>query len=130
MFSQILDKPSFMNNQKSKRGSEKWLTRLDKIIEPNPGDPSLNNIKIAEELSVSERDLFRKVKKLSGLSPQKYIRRFRLRQAKKYLMKGKYKTVNETADAVGYSNVSYFIKQFEIEFGVKPLHILQENGWR
>lgn len=122
--------PSIMNSQNPSEGSEKWLTRLDKIIEPDPGDPSLNNIKIAEELSISERDLFRRVKRLTGLSPQKYLRRYRLRQAKKYLIKGKYRTVNQTADAVGYSNVSYFIKQFEMEFGMKPLQVLQENGWR
>lgn len=103
---------------------------MDKIIEIDPGALSLTNEKLASELDISERDLFRKVKKLTGLSPQKYLRRYRLRKAKKILVNGKYRTVNQTADAVGYSNVSYFIKQFEMEFGIKPLQVLQENGWR
>jgi len=129
MFSQSFSATNSINPNHN-IGSKKWLSRLDKIIEPNPGGSSLTNEKLATELSVSERDLFRKVKKLTGLSPQKYLRIYRLRQAKKHLTNGKYRTVNQTAYAVGYANVSYFIKQFEIEFGIKPLQVLRENGWR
>ena len=51
-------------------------------------------------------------------------------QAMKYLKSGDYRTVNETAYSVGYLNVSYFISQFEKEFNVKPLQVLQNSGWR
>jgi len=53
-----------------------------------------------------------------------------LLKAKNYLKAGPLKTVKATAEAVGYRNTSYFIRQFEKEFGLKPLKFLQESGWR
>lgn len=108
----------------------KWLLRLDKIIEKQIGEAALDNERLAKELAVSERNLFRKVKEMTGLSPQKYLRQYRMHQAIKYLKSGRYRTVKETANAVGYANVSYFISLFEDKFGVKPLRVLQEEGWR
>ena len=107
-----------------------WLSRLDLIIERHIDNPALNNEIIAAEIAISERHLFRRVKELTGLSPQKYLRQYRLQRAMKYLANGKYRKVKETACAVGYANTSYFIRQFEIEFGRKPLRVLQEAGWR
>ncbi len=111
-------------------GSEKWLNRLNEIIEKDPTSNTLNNESLATALKVSERDLFRKVKKMTGLSPQKYLRKYRLKQAMKFLIIGQYRTVKETAHAIGYSKVSYFIAQFEKAYGKTPFKVLQENGWR
>lgn len=107
-----------------------WLSRLNQIIDKNPGDPFLSNEKFAKGLETSERNLIRKVKKMSGLTPQKYLRQYRMKLAMKYLIVGKYRTVNATATNLGYTNVGYFINQFEKEFGRKPLEVLKENGWR
>ena len=111
-------------------GTKKWLKRLEETMHHLSLKSSFNNESLAEELGISERDLFRKVKKATGLSPQKYIRQFRLRLAMRYLISGKYRTVKETAHAIGYTKVSYFITQFEKEYGRTPLKVLQENGWR
>lgn len=111
-------------------GSQKWLNRLHAIINNNLSDPSLNNEQIAEALEISERHLFRKVKEITNLSPQRYVSRFRLKRARQYLLDGRFKTVKETSFSVGFRNTSYFIRQFEREFGVKPLQVLQDAGWR
>lgn len=124
----IPQKPKF--NYNSMLGAEKWLKRLNKLIENNIADTTFSNERIAEELKISERQLFRKVKKLTGYTPQKYLKHYRLRVALKYFRRGKYRTVKETAHAVGFRKVSHFIKQFENEFGKKPLQVLQEFGWR
>ena len=107
-----------------------WLKRLDRIISENARDAEFDIISLAAKMELSERHLFRKVKELTNLSPKKYIRQYRLKLALNYLRNGTYKTVHETASAVGYANTSYFIKQFEIEFGRRPLKVLQEAGWR
>jgi len=111
-------------------GSRKWLDRLEKLIRAIPGPTLMNNEYMAKKLDISERDLFRKVKLATGLSPQKYLRQYRLKQAMRFLQEGKYRTVKETARAVGYSNIGYFILQFEKEYGKKPLQVLKEQGWR
>lgn len=107
-----------------------WLSRLNRIFDKNANATSLKNDLLAQKLFVSERHLNRKVKELTGLSPQKYLRKYRLCRAKTFLENGKYRTVSETAYAVGFSKIGYFTCLFEKEFGKKPLDILQENGWR
>jgi len=130
MFSQ---KPLFSNyyvNSASMSGGKKWINRLNLIIDKNLDNPFLNNQQLAEILEISERNLFRKINELASLSPQKYISQYRLKQGLKYLKNGKYRTVKETAYAVGFRSSSYFIRQFEKEFGIKPLQVLKEAGWR
>lgn len=111
-------------------GARRWLERLDAIIDSNIGDHTFDNERLAREMGVSERNLFRKLNELAGLPPQKYLRKRRMNHAMDYLKSGQYRTVNETAYAVGYLNVSYFISQFEKEFNKKPLQVLQNFGWR
>jgi len=111
-------------------GANKWMIRLDRVIHENIGDVELDNKKLADEMGISERQLFRKVKTLVGLSPQKYLRQCRMELAKQYLEQGKYRTVKETAFSVGYMNASYFTRQFEKEFGAQPYQILKAAGWR
>ena len=112
------------------QNTNKWLARLDRIILERISDVELDNKKLAEKMGISERQLFRKVKALVGKSPQKYLRQSRLGQAKQYLEQGRYRTVKETAFAVGYVNGSYFARQFEAEFGAQPYQILKAAGWR
>ena len=107
-----------------------WLQRLDLIIDKQLQDDTLSNEKLAKKLSISQRQLFRKVKEQSALTPQKYLKRYRLKQSMKYLKNGRYRTVKETAFAVGFKNVSYFIRQFEKEFEEKPFYVLKKFGWR
>jgi len=111
-------------------GLNKWGKRLDIIIDTYIADHTFDNERLAREIGVSERNLFRKLKELTGLPPQKYLRKRRMTRAMEYLKSGEYRTVNETAYSVGYLNVSYFISQFEKEFNVKPLQVLQNSGWR
>lgn len=108
----------------------RWLQRLQDLVRTTLSTGDLNNETLAKQLGISERHLFRRIKTLTGLSPQQYVRQFRLQSARQYLEKGTFRTVKETAEAVGYSNISYFISQFEKEFGRKPLEVLKEWGWR
>lgn len=118
------------HNFASMLGAKNWLIRLNGIIDKNLNDPFFNNQQLAEILGISERHLFRKVNELTSSSPQKYISHYRLQQAIKYLKNGKYRTVKATTYAVGFRSPSYFIRQFEKEFGKRPLQILKEAGWR
>lgn len=111
-------------------GAEKWLNRLHLIIDKHLDNPSLDNQQLAEALDISERHLFRKIKTLTTLPPQRYLSQYRLHKAMNYLKNGRYRTVKETSFAVGFRNPSYFIRQFEKEFDRRPLQILEEAGWR
>jgi len=110
--------------------SQNWLSRLQAVITSHPTSTAMDNKKMAHALGTSERDLFRKVKKMTGLTPQKFLRKHRLNYAMELLVSGKYRTVKETCYAVGYSNASYFVEQFKKEYNRSPLQVLRDNGWR
>ena len=111
-------------------GEKKWLKRLEKLIKEHLKNGELSNEEIAIQFDISKRQLFRRMKELTEMSPQKYIRQYRLYLALKYLENGTYKTVKDAAEAIGYTNTSYFINQFEKQYGKKPLSVLRESGWR
>ena len=107
-----------------------WLYELDGLINDHLRDPELNNEYLADHFGLSARSLHRRVHRLSGVSPVRYIRNYRLDRAKEMLTRGLFRTVNEAAYAVGYTNVSYFIRQYILRFEKSPLDSLREAGWR
>lgn len=109
---------------------DQWQQRLRRVIEQHLADPNLNNQMLAASLGLSERQLFRKTERATGHSPKQLIRELRLQRAAFLLRKGHYRTVKEVAHAVGYQNVSYFIRRFEGRFDCRPLEILVREGWR
>lgn len=103
-----------------------WLKKLDLIIRQNLTSPYLSNSFLADQLSLSERQFYRKVKESSSLSPNLYLRRVRLRVAKEYLISKRFKKVSEVAAAVGFMRSDYFSKLFEEEFGRRPTEFIKE----
>lgn len=108
----------------------RWLDRLNGIIETELDNHNLNNKVISEAMGVSERQFFRRLNEITELTPRQYIRQYRLEQAKAFLEKGNYLTVKESAYAVGFINIGYYINHFREQFGKTPLEVLKENGWR
>jgi AraC-like DNA-binding protein len=75
---------------------------------------------LALELFVSKRQLSRKIKTITGLTANRYIRTIRLHKAKTIFETEDVYTLKEVAYAVGYENTSHFAKQFEDQFGKRP----------
>ena len=75
-------------------------------------DFEFNTQKLADQMSLSRTQLFRRLKKLSGLTPSQYIREARLNQARFLLENQAYSNVKSVAYSVGmkhsYRNKVYF----------------------
>ena len=93
---------------------------LNDLISQRIHDVKLNLTEIAENLNTTERTLHRRVKSLTGLTPNQYLRAYRLREAKRLLAINSYGTLKELALSVGFSNQTYFAELFQKEFGSKP----------
>ena len=102
-----------------------WQSKFDTIINQNFMNNSLLVPQVAKKMGISERSLHYKVKKLSGLTPSKYINEFRLIKAKELLEKQVYNTVTEVCYAVGFQTPAYFSRQFKKRFGKSPSEYLQ-----
>ena len=77
-----------------------------------------SNDYLAQILLMERSALYKKLKKLTGLTPAKYIRTIRLQKAKMLLEQGI--SVKETAYQVGFQKTAYFSTLFKQEFGKSP----------
>lgn len=114
-----------MKSTNQKQENTRWLKGLERVIRENLQSPYLSNAFLADQLSLSERQFYRKVKECSGMSPNLYLRQVRLDVAREYLIQKKHKTVSEVAAAVGFLRADYFSNLFEEHFGKRPTDYLK-----
>lgn len=77
----------------------------------------------AEAMGTGRSSFFKKVKSLTGMTPNEYIRKHRLQKAMT-MLKEERKTVSEVAYATGFNTPFYFSKCFKDEFGISPSSLL------
>ena len=75
---------------------------------------------LATTLAMSRTSLFRRVKKLTGLTAQQYVTEVRFRVAREWLESRRYATVKSVAHGVGLRDVEHFSRQFRDRFGKLP----------
>ena len=85
----------------------------------NLASDSLSPDSIADAVSISRMQLYRKLKELTGMTPTGFIRQMRLERAA-HLLKSSNKTVQEIMFACGFSTKTYFYREFSKQFGVTP----------
>ena len=74
---------------------------------------------------MSQSQLYRKIKALTNLTIQSFIRMHRLKRAFEMLEQGS-KTVKEVAFLTGFANVSHFSKMFAQKYGLPPSKVAQK----
>jgi AraC-like DNA-binding protein len=95
-----------------------FLNQLHHALERNFRTKSFGVTMLASQMNVSERHLQRRVGALTGQSPIKYVRCFRLQKSLGLLRNGA--PVGKTALAVGFSSHAYFACCFKARFGTTP----------
>ena len=95
-----------------------FLFKLDAVICAELDDPALDIQVLCTRLHMSPKQIQRKVRTLTGLTPMEYLRQRRLRRAEEILLQGK--SVSRTAYATGFSSQSYFTTCFKKWAGETP----------
>jgi YesN/AraC family two-component response regulator len=114
-----IEKLSAPVEAKEDSADEKFLAYITKIIEDQIADPDLNVSFLCQKANVTQKQLYRKIKYLTGLTVVDYIKSIRMKKAA-MLLSNKNFTVAEVMYKVGFSNHSYFAKCFVSEFGKTP----------
>lgn len=96
-----------------------FFTKLDDVIENLYPSTKLSVGEIARDMNLSEKQLRRKLKAISAISPLEYLRKYRLQKAAE-LLKTSSLSVSDIAFKVGFENLSYFSKIFNQEYGQSP----------
>ena len=103
---------------------QEFFDKLNKLIEENiSGDVDVNLI--ASNLAVSTSTLYRKMKALTGISTNEYIRKYKMQYAEHLLLEGKY-SISEISFMVGMNSVAYFRRCFKAEYGEIPSEYLKK----
>lgn len=98
---------------------EEFLNRSIEIIENHLGDTNFDVDSFANQMSMSKSSLYRKIKTMTGLPPNEFIRNIRLKHACQKL-RDKSITISEVAYSVGFTDPRYFSTCFKSEFGMTP----------
>ena len=106
---------------KSGRESSPFLNKLDQLILSNLMQSDLDVNFIAQEMCMSYSTLHRRIKSLTGLSANEYVRKHRLTKAMQMLRGGT--AINEVAMQCGFNSPSYFTRCFKSEYGILPSEV-------
>ena len=104
-----------------------FIEKIISKIEAHISEPDFSVQSLTEIVHMSQDQLYRKIKALTGLSINHFIRLMRVKKAARLLKEGRF-SVSEILYMVGFNNASYFTKCFKAEFGVTPSEYSRERG--
>lgn len=111
--------------EKPTSADEKLVEQLKGIVRENLKSGSFNTSSLANEVSISERQLSRKLQQITGLTAGNFIKEVRLNEARLLLENRTYTTISEVAYAVGFEKPGYFSEVYYKRFGKKPAEYLR-----
>lgn len=106
---------------------ELFIKNLLQTIDTNMHKEGFNVSMLSDLMNVDQKQLYRKIKQLTGKTPVAFLRSTRLKRAAELLKQNRF-SVTEVMYMVGMSNASYFTKCFTNEFGVTPKQFVQEHS--
>lgn len=109
------------------KADENFMCKLDQYIMQHLEQAELSVKEMAEEMCMSSSNLFRKLKAITGKSPNEYLRIKRLKKAAELLQQNEY-GVTEISLLVGFSSSTYFSSCFKKQFGITPTDFREGEG--
>lgn len=104
-----------------------FVEKLRGLIDGNISDSSLNINALSTEMCMSRASFFRKIKSLTGVTPNNFILIYRLNRAAEMIRSREYR-LNEISDLLGFSSQSHFSRCFKQHFGIAPKDYAARGG--
>lgn len=98
---------------------EQFILKIDKFIDENISNDSLNAQMIAEYACMGRASFYKKVKEILGIGIMEYVTRKRMALAAS-LLKSTDMQISEIALKAGYPDNQYFSRAFKQHFGQSP----------
>ncbi len=107
------------NSPKISAEYKEFIADCISIVEKNLLESDFNVGVLASELCMSPSSLYNRIKSVSGLTPNVFIRYIRLRKAAQILISTN-QTISQASYEVGFKDIKYFREQFSKLFGTTP----------
>lgn len=104
---------------------QRFMTQLEKVVSDNLANADFELEDISRQLYLSKKQLQRKIKALTGLSPMEFLRHRRIAEACVLLQQGR--TITDVCYSVGFSSQSYFSTCFKQQMGDTPKNWQHEH---
>ena len=103
---------------KNQKGDD-FMKRVDDYLEDHVTDNQLGVDTISVHMNMSNSTFYRRMKSATSLSPNEYIRLYRLKKAA-LLLRQEGKSIREVSEMLCFSSVAYFTNCFSRQFGITP----------
>jgi ligand-binding sensor domain-containing protein/signal transduction histidine kinase/DNA-binding response OmpR family regulator len=103
-----------------------YLLEVVQFIEENLDNPEFGVDMLSRHLAMSVPVLYKKIKAVTNMSVNDFIKSIRLKKAAE-LLRGQQLNVNEVAAAVGYYDRKYFSQEFKKQYGKNPREYIQDH---
>ena len=98
----------------------KFIDLLDRYIYGHIKDETISVDVMAEHFGYGRTTFYNKVRDLTGVTPNEYLKNIRLMKAAELLRESDNITVGEVCWQVGFGNPQYFATNFKKKFGMTP----------
>jgi signal transduction histidine kinase/ligand-binding sensor domain-containing protein/DNA-binding response OmpR family regulator len=98
---------------------EKLLKKTIQYIHSNIDKSDLSIESLSEKLGISRVHFYRKIKSLTGVTPQEFLKTIRMKYAASLISQKKLR-ISEVAYMCGYKDLAYFSKSFKEFHGMSP----------
>lgn len=103
-----------------------FLAKLHEEIDARIADIDFSIDELADMQFMSRSNFYRKIKSLTGMAPNNYLRAVRLKKAA-YLLVTEDARINEVYEQVGFSSSSYFAKCFREQYQCTPREYIRKH---
>lgn len=103
-----------------------FMEEIQRILDANLSNTEFSVDDFAGMINLGRTVFFKRLKELTGYSPNDYIRVYRLKISEELLLSGEY-TVSEVGFKVGFKDPFYFSRRFKEQYGVSP-SVFQKNN--
>ena len=108
-----------MSKMKMNDNDRMFMDKLTAFLEQRMSDSELDIDTLVRELGFSRTVFYRKIKGLTGLSPNDFIKNYRFKCAGELILDGSMSLI-DVAEHIGYNSYSYFSRSFKKHFGLSP----------
>lgn len=103
---------------------KEFLDKFRRLVEDNMEMEEFDQTFLADRMCMSHSTLYRKVKSVTGLTPNEFIRRIKLNKVCELIVDDSL-SMADIAQMAGFSSAAYFRRVFKKEFGVSPTEYKQ-----
>lgn len=105
---------------------QRFIEKFNSLIENNFESENADMTFFANNLNMSYPTLYRKIKGLTGMTVNEYIRKIKIRHSAGLLLTGEY-NVTEAAFKAGFNSLGHFREAFKEEYGMTPSEYIKTH---